>query len=390
MRWREWLTVGVIASFLLAGCGSSAGSAPAPSSSGSGTPPQAAQPVQLGALLSLKGSYASVGGAEQNALQLAFDQINQAGGILGRQIKLTIYDDEGDQAKAQQLASRLAQEDKVAAAFGPGITAMASVASPVFEQNQVLNINFTAQREIWQDKTYVWSAVPEDLLMSRAMIQYATTKLQAKKIAVLYSSVQYGVHGNDLLNQAAKLANLPIVADEKWGEGTFDFTSVIGRIKSTAPDAILLWGSGAPTDAQIVKQLRDQGVTTGMVGNTAYVGQQLLDVAGKTAEGFTAVTLMNWINPDKETAAFADAYQTKYSKPPTAQAAYAFDGAYRYKAAVEKAGSFEPAKVAAAMVGLKVRTVQGSFEVTKDDHVGASSPELYHPLTVKTGKWATP
>ena len=379
---RGFLAAGalLVAALVVAGC----------STGGSTTNSSEQGPVKVGALLSIKGIYAAVGVPERDALQLAFDEINQSGGILGRQIKVTVYDDEGDQTKAQQLANRFVQEDKVAAVFGPGITAMASVACPVFEQNKVLNINFTAQRSIWEGKSYIWSSVPEDSLMAESMAKYAADKLKAKKVVILYSNVQYGVHGNDLLKEAIPKYQLQIAADEKWGEGNFDFTSVIGRIKTANPDAILLWGSGSPSDAQIVKQLRDQGITVTLIGNTAYVGKQLVEVAGKAAERFTAVSLMNWAAPDKTTQNFVQNYQQKYNKPPTAQSAYAYDAAYRYKAAVEKAKSFDPAKVAAAMQGLQFQSIQGSFSITAQNHVGASSAEAYHPLVVKEGKWTLP
>src|SRR5580704_15504218 len=105
----------------------------------------AADVVKLGGIYSIEGVFAAVGGAERNAAVLAVEQMNEAGGIGGKHVDMTIYDDGGDQAKAVQLANRLIFQDKVSAAFGPTITPTGEMIAPVYEQNKMLEIGVVAQ-----------------------------------------------------------------------------------------------------------------------------------------------------------------------------------------------------------------------------------------------------
>lgn len=371
--------VAVLALLGAAACAKSGGSPSSSDSSG---------PVKVGALLSLKGAYGAVGVPERDALQLAVDQINKAGGILGHKIGLTVYDDEGAQATAQQLAQRLVDSDHVQMAIGPGITALASVASPVFEKNKVLNFALTAQASLWQGQQYIWSSVPVDDLMAEAMVSYAKTHANGGKVAAAYSGVQYGVHGNDLVKAALTKNSMTPAADEKWSDQDINFTPVVDRLVAGHPSAIILWGSGAPADAQMVKALRQGGYTGLLVGNTAYVNQQLVSIAGPAADSFVGVSLIPWGNPQGDVKAFIDAYQQRFGRLPTAQAAYSYDAIYRYKAAAEKARSTDPAKVAQALGnGLDFTSIQGTFHIDSQNHVGADSPDIYKAITVKSGSW---
>lgn len=347
--------------------------------------------VELGALLSLKGVYGAVGVPERNALKLGIKQINEDGGILGRKIHLTLYDDEGNQATAQQLAHRLAESDQVDAVIGPGITAIASVASPIFEKDKVLSIALTAQESLWKGKKYTFSAVPTDNLMAEAMLKYAKKKASGKKVAVGYSSVEYGVHGNDLILAELKKRGIKPTADEKWADEDVNFTPVVNRMLAGDPDSILLWGSGAPADAQMVKALRNAGYKGAIVGNTAYVNRQLMKVAGKSAESFIGISLIRWGNPQGKTKEFINNYKKRFGKLPTSQAAYTYDAIHRYKTAAEKAGSTDPTKVAKTMrSGLNFTSVQGKFHIDAENHVGTDDPFIYKPVIVRDGQWEQP
>ena len=99
--------------------------------------PALAEDVKVGAVYSIEGIFSAIGGPERDGALLAVDQLNQAGGVGGKHVDLTIYDDGGDQAKAVQLANRLIFQDKVSAAFGPTVTPTGEMIAPVYEQNKV-------------------------------------------------------------------------------------------------------------------------------------------------------------------------------------------------------------------------------------------------------------
>ena len=186
-------------------------------------PVSAADEVKVGAVLSIEGIFSAIGVPESEGVQLAVDHLNQAGGVGGKHINLTIYDDGGDQAKSVQLSNRLIFQDKVVAAFGPTVTPTGEMIVPVFEQNKVVEIGYVAQDYLWKDTQFIFMSIPTDAVLVEAMLGYAK-KIGAKKIAIAYADVPYGVSGAKLMRQRAKNAGLDLVGDVKWGEGDIDFT----------------------------------------------------------------------------------------------------------------------------------------------------------------------
>jgi branched-chain amino acid transport system substrate-binding protein len=344
--------------------------------------------VKLGGIYSIEGVFAAIGGAERNAALLAVEQMNQAGGIGGKHVDMTIYDDGGDQAKAVQLANRLIFQDKVSAAFGPTITPTGEMIAPVYEQNKMLQIGVVAQDYIWKDTQYIFMSVPTDAVLVEAMLNYAK-KIGAKKIAVGFSDVPYGVSGAKLIRAGIKTAGLELVGETKWGENDIDFTPEANQLRALKADVILIWDSCAISDAQMVKALRDTGDTTPLVGNICMPLPHLAQIAGKGAEGSVSFSLLDYAHPSKPAAAFIAAYSAKYGSPPNPFAAAAYDGLKVWQNAVTRAGGkTDPESVAAATFGLEYEGVIGNFKITKENHTGLDASS-YKPIILKDGNWTT-
>ena len=160
--------------------------------------PALAEDVKVGAVYSIEGIFSAIGGPERDGALLAVDQLNQAGGVGGKHVDITIYDDGGDQAKAVQLANRLIFQDKVSAAFGPTVTPTGEMIAPVYEQNKMLEIGVVAQDYLWKDTQYIFMSIPTDAVLVEAMLNHAK-KTGAKKIAIAYADVPYGVSGAKLI-----------------------------------------------------------------------------------------------------------------------------------------------------------------------------------------------
>jgi branched-chain amino acid transport system substrate-binding protein len=349
----------------------------------------AAGEVKVGAILSAEGIFSSLGGPERQGIELAVAELNAAGGVAGKQFEIQIYDDGGDQAKAGQLANRLIFQDQVSAVFGPSITPTAEIVAPILEQNGVLMIGFVAQNYLWRDTQNVFMSLPSDRINAEAMVGHAREN-GAKNIAVAFSNVPYGVSGNKFISEVAAEQGLTVVASEKWGETDFDFTSQAGRLKEAKPDAILIWGSCAAADGQLIKALGEAGIGATLVGNLCIPSPQTAEIAGKSAEGAVSFSVIDYAKPDAETKAFIDAYKAKFGKIPVPFAATSYDAVKLWAKAVERAGGKTDSKaVAKAMIGLSHKGVSGQFNTTADDHVGLAR-EAYKPIVLKGGAWVSP
>lgn len=355
----------------------------------SGQTRAAAEELKIGAILSIEGIFNALGTSERQGIELAVEQLNAEGGVGGKQLKLIVYDDGGDQAKAVQLANRLIFQDKVSVAFGPSITPTGEMITPIFEQNGVLEVGFIAQEYTWKGTKYIFMSLPSDGLNAESMVLHAVKKIGAKNIAVAYANVPYGVNGNKFINQMAKKYGAKVIATEKWGENDIDFTAQANKLKQAGPDAILIWGSCAVADAQFIKALREAGENAPLVGNLCIPGPQTAKIAGKAAEGTVSFSVINYANPDAETKAFLDAYSAKFGGIPIPFAATSYDAVRLWAKAVERAGGkTDSDSVAEAMIGLSYKGVSGQFNFTKDNHHGLEA-EAYKPIVLKDGQWVS-
>jgi len=347
----------------------------------------AAEELKVGLLMATSGVFEGLGGFEKKSFDLAVEEINDAGGVAGKRIKVIFYDDEGNQAKSEQLANRLIFQDKITQLFGPNLTLNAFVVGPVAEKAGIPTIVFIAQEHTVANTKHLFSSVVFQTFNAQAMVEYAAEVLQAKKVGILYVDVPYGKDGRGFLRDWMKKYDLGLVFEDKWGETDFDFTPQVIKAKREKVDALFLWGSAAKADALVLKQLREGGVTVPMLGDVAYTLPGVHDIAGKSLEGFIGFGWLNYENPSPAAKRFLDGYKKKYNEVGSPLGAMCYDAPYVYKTAVERAGgSAEPEAVAKAMIGLKMEGASGSYHYTKDNHCGLTA-EVYKPLIFSNGRW---
>lgn len=376
---------------LLVACSSSDEASRESQGSGDSSKPAEQVPIKMGAVLSIKGLFEGLGGAERFGFELAVQEINSQGGILGRQVELVVYDDEGDTAKSQQLVNRLIHQDKVNVVLGPNITPASEVVGPISEQSEMLNILFTAKGDIWRDSRYLFASVVEDRFIADAMVKFMKENLGISQVAVAYANVPYGLAGMQMTEDAAARYGVEIIKVEKFGEGDFDFTAQVNSLKAANPPGIILWGSAVPnSDANILKQLRRAGITAPVVADVAYVTDDHLEIAGSSAEGLYSITMIPPADPHAEALRLIKGYREKFGDGTVNMfAALGYDAVYMYKAAVEKAGTTDTPAVVGALSELEFTGAQGAFRVTAENKSGLGV-DVFKPVKVTGGKWASP
>jgi branched-chain amino acid transport system substrate-binding protein len=373
-----------VAALSLAACaGNSGGGSSSGNASNKG-------PVLIGYVNALQGPYAVAGVPELNGVKAAIDEINKAGGAKGRQLQLAAtLDDQGQATQSTAAFRRAVSENNVSAVLGPGITPPGLADADIAESSKVLQINFIAQKEAWQGKTYVWSAVGDQGLIAQAMVNYMA-KRNAKKVDILYVNIPYGVAGFNFLKQQAPAKGMTVGVTDNWDVGGFDFTPQVQKVIADRPDGVFLWGAAAPSDSQVLKQLRQAGFQGPVVGDAAYSLPNVPSVAGPAADTIVAVSQLNLVNPDARTQKFVDDYKTVSGSPtlPSYLAGTAYDSVYVLKTAVERAnGDSDPTKLARAMVGLNHQGVTGAFKYTADNHAGPGL-DSFVAITYKNGQYA--
>lgn len=332
----------------------------------------AGEPVKIGAVLGISGRFAFVGEGQQNALLLAQDEINEAGGIAGRDVEFVIYDDEVDETKTVQLTNRLIGEDGVVAVIGPSITIPALAIAPIVEREQIPNITLTSAA-IWeeQDARYIYQTTPREEIETLSILAFLAEELDATRVAVLYDDQPYGTRNLAFIEQFAGDYGMEIVATESITNDATDAVAQLERLRGSEPDALIVW-VGDPAASSAVKGLEQIGWDVPTIGSSAIAGPRFVELAGAAAEGVYSDATLDYADPPPNQEGFLTAYTERFEAPPTQFAAFAYDAAYALKAAIEHAdGSTEPDAIIAALDEMPpFEGVNATFDFSEENHNG--------------------
>lgn len=333
---------------LLAGCSSKPSSKPV------------SNKIKVGLDYELSGKVATYGQGLVSGIELAVEEINKNGGVLGKQIELVKADNKSDSAEAANVATKLINDDKVVAILGPATSGDTKAAAPVAGQNKVPLISASATSDdVTVDsngkvREYVFKTCFSDSFQGVIMANYAYSDLNTKKAAILIdrtSDYSKGLAEN-FKSTYTKLGG-SIVTEQGYQEGDKDFKAVLTNIKSTNPEVIYLPGYYSEVGL-IVKQARDLGLNVPVCGGDGYDSPKLLELAGKSALNSVYFT-NHYSSTDNspDVVKFQQAYKTKYSKDPDAFAALGYDLAYFLADGLKRAGAADPVKLKDALASTK-------------------------------------
>jgi branched-chain amino acid transport system substrate-binding protein len=348
----------------LAACGSA--DAGADSSSG---------PIKIGVVVPLTGPFSPLGTGDKAAIEQEVKTINDAGGVLGRDLEVTIKDDKTDVPQSVTEFNQLAADRDYTAILSSSFVSASTASGPSAESNKIPTISLgpvSAFADGSNPYAFTGVAIPE--VYAQAMVDYVVDQ-GYQSLAIGYTGKDvYGQVGNEATVAAAKEAGVDVVLDETFDPSATDFSPLITKVKAAEPDAFLVWGAGPPP-VIITKQFAGSGIPLLMTG--AQASQLYVEPAGDAAEGVTmtsSIAVPGRELPGGPLKDVVDAFtgpwlESQDAYPPQ----FAFDGATGIQllaAAIEKAGSTDREKVRDALESLDVLTPTGRFTFSADDHAG--------------------
>jgi len=369
----------------VSGCGSTGGS-------GSGS---SAEPIRVGAILSLTGPYAALGTSEKNALDLEVKRVNDEGGVAGRRIEMVIEDDATDEAKAVAAATKLIEQDKVVAILGATGTGQSMAARTVVDRAGIPMISMAGGNAITGkfDPLVFQTPWPNSLVVPLVLKKMAADG--RARIAVVSDSSGYGKDGLAVITAEAPKSSLTIVANEVFKPGDTDFSAQLTKAKNSGADSVLLWTAGKE-GAAIVKQAESLGIQVPMYGGSGQAKVEFPKGAGEAAEGFVfgtgkslvAATWGETSDEFKVVDGFAKRYQSAYESAPDIFAGHAFDALTILADAIERtSGETDPARLRDAieqtdgLIGFG-----GTFTFSATDHNGLTESDLAL-YRIENGTW---
>ncbi len=313
----------------------------------------AAGPIRIASIQELSGTGATVGTNFKNGMDLAINEINASGGILGQKIEVTHSDTQSNPGVAKGLAQK-AVDDDVFAVFGPGFSG--SILVSMAETKRARIPNFTggeAASVTLQNNPYIYrTSFGQQVSMPKAA-RYMVQNLKAKTVAVIFVNNDFGKGGRDMITKALEAQGAKVIADISTDPGKLDFSAPVLQAKQSNADVIFVY-TNEEEAARCLKELRKQGVTKPIFGETVLTGQKVIELAGEAAHGTQAHIGLSVDAPVPAMRAFKARFEKAYKYIPDHNGIKGYTSVYVMKAAVEKAGKVDRDALAKAMQGLSV------------------------------------
>ncbi len=327
--------------------------------------------VIVGQLHSATGTMAISETGSIQAERLAIEQINAMGGILGRKIKIIQEDGASDWPTFAEKAKKLLVSDRVATVFGCWTSASRKAVLPVFEKENGLLYYPTFYEGLEQSKNVIYTG-QEATQQILAGLDWIVKEKKAKTFFLVGSDYIWPRTSNKIARKHIEnVVKGEVVGEEYYPLGNTQFGSLINKIKLKKPDVIFVDVVGGSTVA-FFKQLKAAGVTgkTQKVLTLSVTEDEMLGIGGENAEGFYSSMKYFQSLENDNNKKFVAAFKAKYGANSVigdvTQAAYL--GPWLWKAAVEKAGSFDIDKVVAASPGIELKTAPEGYVKLHENH----------------------
>ena len=342
--------------------------------------------VKIANIVELSGAGATSGTNFKNGVELAVKEINAAGGILGKKIETNTADTQSNPGVAKGLTQKAVDED-VFAIFGPVFSG--SIMVSMAESRKAEIPNFTggeAAAITLQGNPYVFRTSFGQAQSFPKLGRYIADTAKLKTLAVIYVNNDFGKGGLENIRKALAGTNTKIVAEISTDSGQVDFSAAVLKTKQSNADGLFSY-SNEEESARILRELRKQGWTKPVIGETTLTSQKVIELAGDAANGAVGHVGLTVDAPNPEVLKFKAKFYQDYKYISDHNGIKGYSGIYMLKAAIEKVGKFDRKAVAQALHGMVIsaKKYPGVLMDVAIDQNGDLDRESYL-VEVKNGK----
>lgn len=355
----------------------------------------AAEPIKIGAVLSVTGPAAFLGDPELKTLQLYVEDLNAKGGVLGRKLELVHYDDGSDANKANGFTKRLIDNDKVDVVIGGTTTGATMSMVPLLTKAETPFISLAGAVVVVEPvKKWVFKTPHTDRMAAEKVFE-DMKKRGLAKVALLSETSGFGQSGKKETEAVAAKYGITLVANETYGPKDTDMSPQLTKIKNTAGvQAVFVFGLGQGP-AIVTKNYKQLGISLPLYQSHGVASDEFLKLAGPAADGVRLPSPAQLIpeqlpagDPQKAVVtAYDQAYKARYKSEVSTFGGYAYDALMLTVDAMKRANGTDKAKVRDAIEGTKnFVATSGTFNLSPTDHMGLDL-SAFRLLEVKDGQW---
>ena len=361
-----------------------------------GEPLRAAEPIKIGAVLSITGRGGFLGTPEKEAITVVVEEVNRQGGIAGRQIELYIEDDQSNPTNSAIAATKLIRDKKVSCIIGSSLVVGCMAILPICEREEVPQI---APAPITIPlKKWIFLVPVTDYRLAQRMLKFTVETLGARKIALLHSTDTYGTNGAQGVIDTIDKYGGSLVITEKFEPADTSMIPQLTKVKAARPEAIILYANAVPASV-IAKNYQQLGMEAPVIGGGGIPTPDFLKLAGKIAEaghwiifGLRDLYAEQMPPGDPYRKNLYDpllkAIQEKYGK--TEWNGFYRNGSDPIRIAIEGlkiAGTDDRAALRDALEKVRYQGFLGDFKYSPTDHEGTLG-EAFVPVIIKDGKYS--
>jgi branched-chain amino acid transport system substrate-binding protein len=315
-----------------------------------------AQDIPIGEFASLTGSEATFGINSDNGVQLAAEQINSTGGVLGRKIKLLVEDDQSKPGQSSSAVEKLISNDKAVAIIGEIASSRSLEAAPICQAAKIPMVSpGSTNPTVTQTGDYIFRVCFIDPFQGTVMAKFALDTLHAKKVAILSDvTSDYSKGLAQYFTEYYKSHGGQIVLERSYSGGgkDKDFRAQLTAIKSAQPDAIFV--PGYYTEVGLIgKQARILGLKVPLLGGDGWDSPKLSEIAGSALDGCYFSTHFSPKSQAPKVQEFVKAYEGKFKAAPDGMAPLGYDAMMILADAIKRAGTTDGDKVREALTQVK-------------------------------------
>lgn len=348
--------------------------------------------IRVGLIASLTGKYSALGGEDKKAVDLAVEQINASGGLLGKKVEIITRDDQTLPDKSVLAYNELKAQD-VVAVIGSVSSNSALATLPLAQSDGIPYLSLTpAEEQVTPIKSFVF-VIPA---LANAYAERNLEYMQASKItkiAVAHDTKgAYAISGYNSTKSLAAKYGVQLVRDEEFETATSDFSPIFTHLKGANAQAFLFWGTG-PAGVTATKQYATSGLKVPLFMTPAQASKLWIDPVGPAGEGVTVLSAIGVVGeylpdgPQKQVIQrMAAPYQQKHGYPPPQFAQDGYSACLLLFESVKKAGSAERPKIQQALETLELVTPNGKYKYSPTDHSGLTR-DYISVNVVKEGKF---
>lgn len=368
----------VVATFLIAACGSTGGGG------GSSTNSYSGKTIHLGAVYSITGAGGVYGPQSRDGAMLAVKQINSSGGVNGAQIDLTVEDDTSDKSVSAQKAQTLIQQNNVLALLGPTLSNSAVAVHPLAESLKVPIVatsttgihivpdcNFPSETPcdyVFRDSLGEETAIPDNIK------SYTADAHPKTGVLLVANDDKFSSDGGKIVQNTVGQYGIQLLATVSFSKNAADLTPFVTQAVQQHPDVIFITSLGA-IPSKIMIAARNQGFQGQFLGGNGFNTATVSKAAGAAGKGARSASAWYIGNTFPSNADFVSAYRKEFQKDPDQFAAQAFAGVKILADAAKRANltfsdlAGDRTKMRKALESVNIQTPLGPFQFTRTHDV---------------------